>query len=732
MNTLPTPSVPTPGVSAAAVRSPTQPTLPDADPASLTLAISHVVNELWGAPPALTPTTVGSVMGTPAGVPSSTGAPAGVPSSTGAPVGVPSSPRAPVPDSPAFAPSLGALPQGAPDASSSQAYAPSLGALPSGTTGSAPAHGSSSTAQPMTTAAAPAATVPGMGTAHVPHAGTSPTAQPAGAIELQRDEQRRESAHPFFVEPQFSDALLGAPGAQHDDTSGLSPFHMPLSLPLHESFRESSVQDSSSMRDHTTAPRGTPDAPFAPPHDVTHAPARGDASRVEDGARSTTTSAPGAPASGARVDPPRHPFGDLSSSFEPSVGLSRPTHSSGFDAHALKREFPILEERVHGRRLVWLDNAATTQKPRTVIDRLTYFYEHENSNIHRAAHALAARATDAYESARESVRRFVNAASSSEIVFVRGATEGINLIAQSYGRRNVRAGDEIVVTHLEHHANIVPWQQLCSETGARLRVAPVDDDGQIILEAYERLLSDKTRIVSLTQVSNALGTITPAREMTEMAHRFGATVVLDGAQAVSHMRVDVQTLDCDFLVFSGHKIFAPTGIGAVFGKRAFLDAMPPWQGGGNMIHDVTFERTVYQPAPMRFEAGTGNIADAVGLGAALDWLTRVGIENVARHEHELLVDATERMRRVPGLTIIGTAREKAGVISFTLDGHSTHDVSTALDRHGIAVRGGHHCAQPILRRFGLESTVRASFAPYNTHEDIDALVAALCEIQGTR
>lgn len=406
--------------------------------------------------------------------------------------------------------------------------------------------------------------------------------------------------------------------------------------------------------------------------------------------------------------------------------------AGSFDAHALKREFPILAERVHGRELVWLDNAATTQKPRVVIERIKSFYERENSNIHRAAHALAARATDAYESARETVRRFLNASSVRDVVFVRGATEGINLVAQSWGRRNVQAGDEIVVTHLEHHANIVPWQMLCAEKGARLRVAPVDDRGQVILDEYEKLLNDKTRLVALPQVSNALGTVTPAHAMIDMAHRHGARVLLDGAQSVSHLRVDVQALGCDFFVFSGHKVFAPTGIGAVVAPAALLDETPPWQGGGNMIQDVTFERTVYQPAPARFEAGTGNIADAVGLGAALDWLSRVGLENVERHEHELLVYGTERLLSVPGLHLIGTAAEKAGVLSFVIDGHDTQTLAKALDQEGIAVRGGHHCAQPILRRFGLESTVRASLAPYNTLEDLDALVAALCKIVGAR
>jgi len=401
-----------------------------------------------------------------------------------------------------------------------------------------------------------------------------------------------------------------------------------------------------------------------------------------------------------------------------------------FDPRAIRRDFPILDQEVNGRPLIWLDNAATTQKPQAVIDRLSYFYENENSNIHRAAHTLAARSTDAYEAARESVRRFLGAGSTREIVFVRGATEGINLVAQSWGRRNVGPGDEIVVTWLEHHANIVPWQQLAAEKGARLRVAPVDDSGQIILEEYEKLLGPRTRIVSLTQVSNALGTVTPAREMAAMAHRHGARVLIDGAQAVSHMRVNVQELDADFYVFSGHKVFGPTGIGAVYGKEDLLNATPPWQGGGNMIADVTFEKTIYQPAPARFEAGTGNIADAVGLCAALDYLERVGMETVARYEHELLGYATKGLQTVPGLTLIGTAADKAGVLSFVLDGFRTEEVGAALDKEGIAVRSGHHCAQPILRRFGLEATVRPSLALYNLCEDIDALVAALLRLQG--
>jgi cysteine desulfurase/selenocysteine lyase len=405
--------------------------------------------------------------------------------------------------------------------------------------------------------------------------------------------------------------------------------------------------------------------------------------------------------------------------------LNQPLRQAIFDPYAVRREFPILSERIHGRRLVWLDNAATTQKPQTVIDRLSYFYAHENSNIHRAAHTLAARATDAYENARQTVARFLGASSAKDIVFVRGATEAINLVAQAWGCHFVSAGDDIVITHLEHHANIVPWQQLCARTGARLLVAPVNDRGEIILEAYGKLLSSRTKLVALTQVSNALGTITPAQQMVAMAHAVGARTLVDGAQAVAHFPVDVTALDTDFYVFSGHKIYAPTGIGVLYGKPEVLDSMPPWQGGGNMIKDVTFERTTYHPAPARFEPGTGNIADAVGLGAALDWLDNLGHARAAAYEHELLDYATSELSKVPGLTIIGTSPAKAGVISFVLAGQKTEELGAKLDHEGIAVRSGHHCAQPILRRYGLEATVRASLAPYNVREDIDTLVAAL-------
>jgi cysteine desulfurase/selenocysteine lyase len=420
------------------------------------------------------------------------------------------------------------------------------------------------------------------------------------------------------------------------------------------------------------------------------------------------------------------PFGR--SPEAPGVGNAHPP----FDVHAVRRDFPILREHVNGRPLIWLDNAATTQKPQCVIDRIAYFYQHENSNIHRAAHERAARATDAYEAARNTVARFLHAPSSDEVVFVRGATEAINLVAKSWGRQHIGKDDEIIVTWLEHHANIVPWQQLCTETGAKLRVVPVDDDGQVLLDEYEKLFSSRTRLVAFTQVSNALGTITPARQMVEIAHRHGARVLIDGAQAVSHMRVDVQALDCDWYVFSGHKIFGPTGIGALYGKKDVLNGTVPWQGGGNMIKDVTFEHTQYHQAPTRFEAGTGNIADAVGLGAALEYMEKLGMDNVGRYEHELLVYATRGLKTIPGLRLIGTAADKASVLSFVLEGFTTEEVGSALNKAGIAVRSGHHCAQPILRRFGIEGSVRPSLAFYNTFQEIDVLVETVRAIQSKR
>ncbi len=403
-----------------------------------------------------------------------------------------------------------------------------------------------------------------------------------------------------------------------------------------------------------------------------------------------------------------------------------------FDVHAVRRDFPILQERVNGRQLIWFDNAATTHKPQSVIDRISEFYRRENSNIHRAAHELAARATDAYEGARERVRGFINAPDVNEVIFVRGTTEAINLVAKSWGSKHVGAGDEIIVSHLEHHANIVPWQQLAAEKGAKLRVIPVDDSGQVVLDEYAKLLNDRTRIVAVTQVSNALGTVTPVKEIVELAHRAGARALVDGAQSVSHMRTDVQALGADFFVFSGHKVFGPTGIGVVWGKREVLEDMPPWQGGGNMIADVTFEKTIFQPLPNTFEAGTGNIADAVGLGAAIDYVNRIGIENIASYEHALLEYGMQKLGEIDGVRLIGTAAHKASVMSFVLDGYSTEEVGKALNQEGIAVRTGHHCAQPILRRFGVETTVRPSLAFYNTFDEIDCLLAVVGRLNAQR
>lgn len=404
----------------------------------------------------------------------------------------------------------------------------------------------------------------------------------------------------------------------------------------------------------------------------------------------------------------------------------------GFDVHAIRRDFPILLERVNGKPLVWFDNAATTHKPKAVIDRVSYFYEHENSNIHRAAHELAARATDAYEGARNKVAKFIGAASADEIIFVRGATEGMNLLANTFGQQKVGEGDEIIVSNLEHHANIVPWHMLANRVGAKIRVIPVDDTGQILLDEYRKLINSKTKLVSVTHVSNALGTVTPIKDIINIAHAAGVPVIVDGAQSVSHMRVDVRTLDADFFVFSGHKIFGPTGIGVVYGKAEHLKNMLPWQGGGNMIADVTFEKIIYQDAPNRFEAGTGNIADAVGLGAALDYVERIGIDRIARYEHDLLAYGTQRLQPIPGVRIIGTAADKASVLSFTLAGYKTEEVGTELNREGIAVRSGHHCAQPILRRFGVETTVRPSFAFYNTCEEIDLMISVIQRLSSKR
>jgi cysteine desulfurase/selenocysteine lyase len=395
----------------------------------------------------------------------------------------------------------------------------------------------------------------------------------------------------------------------------------------------------------------------------------------------------------------------------------------------VKRDFPILHQEVRGKPLVYLDSAATTQKPRAVIDALVHYYAHDNANVHRGVHALSERSTKAYEGAREKVRRFLNAKETKELIFVRGCTEAINLVAQTFGRSKVGPGDEVLITGMEHHSNIVPWQMLCQHVGATLRVLPVDEHGELRLELLEELLTPRTRLFALTHVSNALGTVNPVRELVRRAHAKGVPVLVDGAQAVQHFRVDVQELDCDFYVMSGHKVFGPTGIGVLYGKAEVLEAMPPWQGGGDMILTVTMEKTVYNRLPYRFEAGTPDIAGAVGLAAALDYLEGVGMETITAHDQELLAYGTQALERIPGLRLLGKAKERSGVLSFVMEDVHAHDVGTILDREGLAVRAGHHCAQPLLSCFGVAATVRASLALYNTREDVDALVRGLHKVR---
>ncbi len=405
--------------------------------------------------------------------------------------------------------------------------------------------------------------------------------------------------------------------------------------------------------------------------------------------------------------------------------------ASSLDLARIRADFPILAERINGKPLVYLDNAATSQKPRVVLDAIANYYEHMNANIHRGVHTLSVRATEAHDAARLTVKKFINAADTREIIFVRGATEAINLVAQTYGRKHVGAGDEVLITAMEHHSNIVPWQILCEEKGAHLKVAPIDDRGELLLDEFAKLIGPRTKIVAVTQVSNALGTVLPLREMIELVHRQGVPVLVDGAQAVPHFAVDLQALDCDFYAFSGHKVYGPTGIGVLYGKRALLDAMPPYQGGGDMIRSVTFEKTTYNDLPWKFEAGTPDIAGAIALGAALEYVTGLGMEKIAAHENDLLVYATDAVGAIPGVQLIGTASERVGVVSFVLDGVHPHDLGTILDRDGIAIRTGHHCAQPVMERFGIPATARASFAVYNTKEEVDALVAGIrtaCEV----
>ncbi len=439
-------------------------------------------------------------------------------------------------------------------------------------------------------------------------------------------------------------------------------------------------------------------------------------------------SAPSAPMTG---DEANYYFTSAFAATPPGFGSPVPQLPDSheiFDVHRLRADFPILRETVNGKPLIWFDNAATTQKPQAVIDRISYFYAHENSNIHRAAHELAARSTDAYEEARDTVRRFINAPKSEQVIFVRGTTEAINLVAKSWGAKHLQPGDEIVVTILEHHANIVPWQMIAQQTGAVLKFAPVDDAGNLLMDRFEDLLGPRTKLVSATHLSNALGTVNPVHDIVAMGHRYGARVMIDGAQSVPHVPIDVQACGADFFVFSGHKIFGPTGIGVLYGTEEVLAEMPPWQGGGNMIADVTTERAIYQGLPNKFEAGTGNIADAVGLGEALRYVEKVGVERIAAYEHALLDYATPRLAAIPGVRIVGTADHKASVLSFVLAGHDPIEVGKALNTEGIAVRAGHHCAQPILRRMGLEMTVRPSFAFYNTFEEIDTFIAAMHRI----
>jgi cysteine desulfurase / selenocysteine lyase len=740
----PTGHVPTFGATSGVTRVPSAPTTPDWDPAQLGQVMLKMANDLFGNAPVehgSAPTEHSTAYPSAVLAPSALAA---LPAAAFAPV-TPEWERAPM-----------------------EQRTQSSG-VPSGTSAQQRQRGTGASAQGISPQLTSAPQEQGTSAANAPQpaahgapsqtAGQSPYAQPsssqAGQSSYAQPSSSQTSAHgaPSHASPPSHNAAprptatssASAPSQPpspspspsqsssalpwlHGESPGASPFSAPLDVqalfaamepppPMSLPFLDHSAASSPGSQD-TTSPYWLAAAP-QPPTGATELTLPFDLASDSFGL-APSQPAPSAPAAAPTV-----------ASNEPALAR-RSSAGEPFDPHALRRQFPILQERVHGKPLVWLDNAATTQKPQAVIDRLAYFYAHENSNIHRAAHSLAARATEAYERSRESVRRFLGAGSTEEIIFVRGATEGINLIANSWGRKFLGEGDEILLTHLEHHANIVPWQQLAAICGARLRVAPVDNTGQILLEEYDRLLGPRTRLVAMTHVSNALGTITPARQMIELAHRRGAKVLLDGAQAVSHLRVDVQALDCDFYVFSGHKVFAPTGIGAVYAKRAILDDMPPWQGGGNMIADVTFEKTTYQPPPFRFEAGTGNIADAVGLGAALDWLTSVGIDNVDRYEHDLTAYATEELATVPGLTMIGTATEKAGVLSFILDGQHTQSVGGLLDREGIAVRSGHHCAQPILRRFGLEATVRASLAPYNVRADIDTLVDALHRLQANR
>lgn len=414
----------------------------------------------------------------------------------------------------------------------------------------------------------------------------------------------------------------------------------------------------------------------------------------------------------------------MNAEAEAAVAVSK----KKFDVNKIREDFPILSKKVHGKNLVYLDNAATTQKPNYVIEKVNKYYTTMNANIHRGVHALSQEATEAFEGARIQIKQFINALGKNQIIFTRGTTEAINLVASSYGRANIKEGDEIIISHMEHHSNIVPWQLLCKEKNAKLRVIPVNDNGELILEEFEKLVNEKTKFISVVYVSNSLGTINPLKKIIEYAHQFNIPVLVDAAQAVNHLKVDVQELDCDFLAFSGHKIYGPTGIGALYGKVELLESMPPYMGGGDMISKVTFEETTYNELPHKFEAGTPDIAGAIGLGAAIEYVSKVGIENIKDHEQSLLEYATKQIAEVPGLKIIGTAKEKTSVLSFVLENIHPHDIGTFLDFEGVAIRTGHHCTQPLMKRFNIPATSRASFAMYNTMEEVDVLVNGLKKI----
>ena len=529
--------------------------------------------------------------------------------------------------------------------------------------------------------------------------------------------------------PNTPKAIPAVPGLPNSDGPSAVP-------PVHPSAQPAAPK----LSGPAAAPEKTPTGAHAPESGDSYAfgePRCNGAYRPQ-GNQPDTQTANGNPLLGLpgteSVAAPEYYFlqGSSASGKSPAACQSYPKNAAPipkFDVEGVRRDFPALHQLVNGKPLIWLDNAATTHKPQAVIDATSQFYRRDNSNIHRAAHALAARSTELFEAGREKVRKFLGAADAREIIFVRGTTEAINLVAQSYGRKNIGAGDEIIVSELEHHANIVPWQLLAQQTGAVVKVIPINDRGELILEEYLKLLTGRTKFVSVAHVSNSLGTINPVEQIIALAHARGVPVLIDGAQSTPHLPVNVSALDADFYVFSGHKIFAPTGIGALYGKAPLLEAMPPWQGGGHMIKDVRFEQTVYQNAPEKFEAGTPDIAGVVGLGAAIDYLFKVGIPAIAAYEHALLEYAQHALAAIPGLRPIGTALNKASVLSFVIPGVPNESVARHLDKHGIAVRAGHHCAQPAIRHFGLESSVRPSLAFYNTREEVDALVLALRSLQ---